>query len=138
MPEERKSAKSDEEDDYLDEEDKFEDSDFNADAMKGKPLKLDEDDLTGSMAQSHKSTKSIKSSKKSAAGGPSENLWTFNAPPPVEGMEKVADLDDGHTQLNAYKKLHENFTEQTKTVNFQKAKIAALQSELEDALKQVA
>ena len=124
-------AEDDEEDGYSDEQDQFEGS-FNQDAMKGKPLMLEEDEPAGSVSGSVK-----EAAKKSR--GASETPWTFNEPAAIEQEEQQedADLEDGAQQLHAFKKLHEKFEEQSKTVAFQKAKIAALQSELEEALKTI-
>ena len=95
-----------EEDQYSDEEDKFEED--NADAMKGRPLKLDEQDLMGQSQKSFKSTKSKKTDR-----APSEAAWSFNKPEQAEDVED-ADME----QIEAYKKLHVMYGEQNKTVSF--------------------
>ena len=67
-----------EEDQYSDDADNFEEE-YNADAMKGRPLKLDEEEL---MAKSQTSFKSKKTEK-----APSEAAWSYNKPAEEDAEE---------------------------------------------------
>ena len=90
---------------------------------------MEEDELAGSQAPAD----NFKANREMALAlaGMNNEEESFKL---ADEMEEMAtELE----QVQAYKRLHDQYSEQSKTVNFQKAKIAALQSELEEALKAV-